>query len=120
MRGRGGRERSERGKGRREREREDQRRTNSIQFTQIKPRKRHDNGQGHILLPLSQQSRTNFWPQKKFFHLLHTCVPYIEDMEIPKCDATIIQIDSQAAYQVYIRENFSERLKHVNVALQWV
>ena len=44
----------------------------------------------------------------------------LEDMETPQRDATIIHIDSQAAYQASIGENFSKRLKHVNVALQWV
>ena len=44
----------------------------------------------------------------------------LEDLETPQRDATTIFIDSQAAYQASIGENFSKRLKHVNVALQWV
>ena len=44
----------------------------------------------------------------------------LEDVETPQRDATTIYIDSQAAYQASIGEGFSKRLKHVNVALQWV
>ena len=44
----------------------------------------------------------------------------LEDMETPQRDATIIHIDSQAAFQAANGESFSKRLKHVNVALQWV
>ena len=44
----------------------------------------------------------------------------LDDLETAKRDATVIHIDSQAAYQASFGENFSKRLKHVNVALQWV
>ena len=44
----------------------------------------------------------------------------LEDVETPQMNATTIYIDSQAAYQASIGEGFSKRLKHVNVALQWV
>ena len=44
----------------------------------------------------------------------------LDDLETAQRDATVIHIDNQAAYQASIGENFSKRLKHVNVALQWV
>ena len=44
----------------------------------------------------------------------------LKDLETPQRNATTIFIDSQAAFQASNGENFSKRLKHANVALQWV
>jgi hypothetical protein len=44
----------------------------------------------------------------------------LHDLGTPQVWPTEVSIDSQAAYQASIGENFSKRLKHVNVALQWV
>ena len=44
----------------------------------------------------------------------------LHDLGTPQVLPTEVSIDSQAAYQASIGENFSKRLKHVNVALQWV